>query len=504
MCNNIYLILFICLPLAAFSQDVAFSNLFSLSEKESEGFETVPFMNGYLLLAHSFCDGIECFQLVKTDNTGSIEWKKQYADTVPISVGQYGLLVKNNLIYVSGTTIGSTINEWLPFITCMNETGDVLWSKILNLNYKHFTQGLLKTSGNEFIIYGYVIQSNQAESLSLISVDVTGNLIWNKKHPIVNNHISGLKADIFYNDKIVMVYHVCLTDCAFDNAAVVKLDANGEEIWTRYYNVGYFAETCSILALADGKMAFSWVEENTDSLMYQSYPYYVSFLDSMGNKEHKYTFYRQYQTNIWNLQKGFDNEEVIAFGETWYPGDPIDNWYPNCGLISCISTGGKLKWEYSIADLRFPPYYGALRSGFFGMDSSIISTGFIYNIQSNGSLKRNTWLLKLKPPFCMDDFCKDSFLLITSTQSANINSKIDIFPNPATNYITITHALIGPVAFDLYNMLGQFIWSTNLEKHVNTQVRVGLPSTLNPGSYLVRLMSLQNGQTASRILIIKP
>lgn len=149
------------------------------------------------------------------------------------------------------------------------------------------------------------------------------------------------------------------------------------------------------------------------------------------------------------------------------------------GWLYKFSSDGDLIWE-----LKVPPPaefdLGAWdeAASFYGVgvlpDSSIVASGILRDKDG----LQFPWLVKVTNDGCLDTICPD---IQTSTPSIVLETGLDIYPNPASDYIFIQHTE-ALRRIQLVDAIGQQIW---LEQPYQGQYQLDLPANLENGIYFI-------------------
>lgn len=156
----------------------------------------------------------------------SLDWTRMF----PSEIGGYP--------YTEFRTVGISEEGLLHFgldgglgLNCLNRDGDLLWSYSSPFD------------GDVFQIaevdYGCVMACGE----HLVAVDPEGDELWALESPVERSYFSGVASA----DEGCVVAYVCQIDGGA--ACLMKLDAAGQEIWSREYPPSGF---CSIHRCADG------------------------------------------------------------------------------------------------------------------------------------------------------------------------------------------------------------------------------------------------------------
>ncbi len=143
----------------------------------------------------------------------------------------YAVARINTEEYIMGGYINYNISTGLrkkAFLTVLSDDGCIRWTKQITDTIDHnVTQ--LKTTANGDILVGY-------DSYSIMRIDANGNQKWTKSLPdylTVHRNFTDFMED---GDGNILIFYSGVFVGA-TNQAIVKIDANGNTIWARYYAV---------------------------------------------------------------------------------------------------------------------------------------------------------------------------------------------------------------------------------------------------------------------------
>jgi hypothetical protein len=131
---------------------------------------------GFIILGNtnSYGEGSTDIWVIKTNNTGIMQWNKTYGgfnhdkgnSMIPVSDEGY-------IIVGETVSFGYDLDVWLIKI---DENGDMIWEKNINLNDYEYGNFVQETSDDGYIIVGMTEDSNP--DLLLIKTNVNGKVIW--------------------------------------------------------------------------------------------------------------------------------------------------------------------------------------------------------------------------------------------------------------------------------------------------------------------------------------
>lgn len=235
-----------------------------------------------------------------------------------------------------------------------------------------------------------------------------------------------------------------------------------------------------------------------------------------------------------NWMAGF--YEVVApgdtnwfFGVTSYHADPnavADNWL-TFGPVTMLDDDGEIRWKHMMGDNEYRDGYEVLvgTSGidiadfnsattlFSVADNAVSTDGDTVWTQQSVSLPAGTYANQ-SLYFAFHHTASDMFLLfiddievegctqLTVGVSETEELTMSVFPNPSSENFTLVYAIDGeePVNFDLFNVMGQQVWSST-SGNANGSGRIEIEtSKLSSGIYT--LVARNERYNTSRKLIL--
>jgi hypothetical protein len=225
------------------------------------------------------------FLLVKTDESGNIEWNQTYGGAdgeiarslIKTSDGGYAL--------GGGTSpFGGAADLWL---VKTDESGNMEWNKTYGGAQDDRAQSLIETSDGGYALAG-LTESFGAGSYDfwLVKVDGSGNLEWNKTyggtgddgaHSLVKTSDGGYALTGFTHS----------FGAGFYNFWLVKTDGFGNMEWNQTYGVTGYNQAYSLVETSDGGYA---VVGYTNSYDPDDNDFWLIKTDGFGNMEWNQTY----------------------------------------------------------------------------------------------------------------------------------------------------------------------------------------------------------------------
>ena len=215
---------------------------FELVETNDEGFV----MAG---LSSSFSGGATDVVIFKADKFGNELWQKKYGGPNP---DQANDLIQtndgNNLIAVGCYDCQRNPLEpsglYDVYVIKMDAFGNLNWSKTFGeSNKKEEALGVVEADNGDYIIFGTIIYEDDNEDLFVLRIDKDGNEIWTKTYG--TDAKENASAIVKSNDGN---YLLGAYSFAFDilqqqpDAWILKINNDGDVLWNNNY--GGFGEIC--------------------------------------------------------------------------------------------------------------------------------------------------------------------------------------------------------------------------------------------------------------------
>src|SRR6185436_17155616 len=163
------------------------------------------------------------FCIMKTNKTGNVLWAKNYG-TVATDGCRDICLTSDNGIVLAGTS-GNNL-----MILKTDSIGNFKWKKEFSANYISNAASVVTVADNIYLagLFGY------PENGFVTKLDSSGNIQWTKSYDFLscNNFSIDIERT---NDNNLILCHA--TGCGFttSDACLVKMNLNGDTIWTRGY-----------------------------------------------------------------------------------------------------------------------------------------------------------------------------------------------------------------------------------------------------------------------------
>lgn len=239
----------------------------------------------YIITGYTSSVGLGCddVYLLKVNANGDTLWTKTYGWTeqdVGCSVQQ----TSDGGYIIAGYT--NSFGGGYYFDACLFKTdadGNLLWHKIYEGTGDNFTVSVQETSDNGYIMAGYTAPFGTLNwEAYLIKTDVNGDTLWTKtfRSLAVYGRCMGESVDQTPDGGYIIAGLILLTGANNDDVYLIKVDSNGNTVWTRCYGGKSQDYAESVQHTSDGGYI---VAGSTCSFGQGGYDYYLIKTDSIGD-----------------------------------------------------------------------------------------------------------------------------------------------------------------------------------------------------------------------------
>lgn len=438
----------------------------------------------------------EEFLVIKTDDSGDIEWQKNYGGSEneqlrsirPTADGGYimaGETASNNGD-VSGNH-GGQLDWW---IVKTDADGEIEWQKCLGGSGQDGARDIYPVSDG-YIAVGYVISEDGDINATLpnndgmwflwvVKLDLIGNIQWKKL--VLNeggyaNSVSGTADGGCIIAGRGMEFPVS-EGSAMEDFYVLKLDASGNTIWEKYLGGTNSEEAFYVKTTPDGGCIVTgsaWSEDGDVSENKGGPDAWLVKLDETGDIEWERSFGGS--NGDASLAANFTSDggyiaTLLGFSND---GDFIENQGDiDCWVVRLDNEGNTL-WLKNIGSEGYDDSYAIhpIAEGGFIMAGNIFCTGDIEG--SNDSL--SFWMVKLD---------EEEISGLEDVES----DKLSVYPVPAKEILNFSKEL---KAVEIFTVEGKKVLVANNSTYLNV-------SNLQLGTYIIRMQTADGKVTTQKII----
>ncbi len=190
--------------------------------------------------------------LVKTDAEGAEQWTTTYGGESGTGGDDIIQLSDGNFAIVGFITKGDDFQVYFIKIAA---SGDMIWEKTYGGSAYDFGSSVRQTHDGGFVICGYTSSMGAgARDGYVVRLDASGNLVWQKAFGYANSDEFGGIAETPAGDFIAVgntVTRITQRE-QYTDAYMVKLDKNGNQIWSKQFGGNLSDGLGKILNTSDG------------------------------------------------------------------------------------------------------------------------------------------------------------------------------------------------------------------------------------------------------------
>jgi hypothetical protein len=178
--------------------------------------------------------------LVKTDESGNLEWTQSYGEDDGNETGRSVLQTNDGGYIVIGETFNFGQGGADFFLIRTNTIGDTLWTKAIGKPSVDIGNSIAQTSDGGFILTGKTRggPSGTDYDIYLIRMDDDGNILWTKTYGGVSDEYGESVEQTTDGGYIIAGYGLSFGSGNWD-LFLIKTDNNGDVIWSKTYGSQY-------------------------------------------------------------------------------------------------------------------------------------------------------------------------------------------------------------------------------------------------------------------------
>ena len=265
--------------------------------------------------------------ILKVDDNGDTVWTKIYGDTggedvdavVQTTDGGYALV---------GYTSSSGAGGADFFLLKLNGSGDFEWSRTYGGANNDEARGIRQTSDGGYVICGYTRSFGPGipgfDNSYIVKTNSAGDTLWTRTYGGTNSE-TAFAIEQLIDGNYVVAGHTGSYGSGSTDAWLLKLDANGDTLWTRTYGgIGQDAVT-SLAKTADGGYVLGG---SSASFTPGVNDVYLIKVDAAGNEEWSEHYGGTNSDQGYSVRTTWDGGYILGgITKSYGPGIPANNNY---------------------------------------------------------------------------------------------------------------------------------------------------------------------------------
>jgi len=391
---------------------------------------------GYIIACttRSYGVGGNDFYLIKTDESGNIEWDNTYGG-IDSDAAYSGQQTTDGGYIIVGVTDSYGAGSRDFYLVKTDASGNMEWDNTYGGIDSDAAHSVEQTTDGGYIIAGVTDSYGAGEDdFYLVKTDASGNMEW-------DNTFGGSDTDVAYSVQQTTDGSYIIAGITDSYGAgsrdfyLVKTDASGNIEWDNTYGGIYEDFAYSVQQTTDGGYI---ITGQTADYSADWYYVYLVKTDASGNMEWDNTFGGSDFDDAYSVQQTTDGGYIIA-GVTWSYGAGEADFY----LVK-TNASGNMEWDNTFGGI-YDEYAFSVRQT---TDGGYIVTG---DTTSYGAGATDVYLVKVSPW---------TNTPVGSNVTVSLESGTVTFPtvnqSGTTTMTTSAENPVGPTPSDFYVIQGNF------------------------------------------------
>jgi hypothetical protein len=454
-----------------------FQKIYPSSIRNQSGTDVLPGIDGGYIIVGSTETSITNdldIEIMKTDDSGDTLWTKRYGGSKPDYPNNI-LKTNDGNYFVIGYTQSFGTGDYNNYLLKLKPNGDTIFTKVYGGFGNEDAKEIVATADGNYVIVGGSNSVNYANNdVQLIKINAVGDIIWTKYYG-GPNYESARSVKLCSDGGFIMVGKTATAATSVATMYLVRTDLNGDTLWTKKIGGANSYEGKSVIVNTDG----SYTIALDDSSATRDSDVRVMNIDATG------------KTIIWNKMYGGLQKDIAKMIQSTSDGGYIIasisrsfGWVnPDMWLIK-LDASGNSQWTHN--------YGGAGHEHCFAVrptaDGDYIAIGHSKSYSTNG----NTQIMFVKV---------DPSGNVAVVDELAANNIINVYPNPSRGIIKIDMVeTLSKLTVLISNALGQTIYSEAIDSYTQNDHKVIDLNGNEPGVYFVTVQSPEHSTTKKLIL----
>ncbi|MBD3289012.1 choice-of-anchor D domain-containing protein [candidate division KSB1 bacterium] len=421
--------------------------------------------------------------VVKTDGNGKVEWTNSYGGEDSDNARDVQCLDDGSFLVV-GMTDSYGAGRQDIYLMKLNASGEKQWEKTYGGTFDDRPACFKKTTDGNYIIAGATKNTdNEGRNAYLLKIDAAGNEKWSKDYGGAGGETA---KDILETDDggFLVIGSTTSTGAGEFDVYLFKTDASGNVQWEKTYGGTNWEEGNSIQPTSDGGYIIAGF---TVSQGAGARDFYLIKTDATGNMQWEKTYGEKHNDSASEVLQTDDGGYLLAGSTTNIITE--DESYTDIFIVKTNSNG----------DVEWTTTYGGEKSEGVADMLPMDDGGFIL-VGSSGSYSKDSdiYLIRMSA----------AGRLIAVEKSEGILPQefylYQNYPNPFNNHTCIQFSLSkrAHVSIEIYNMFGQYVCTLiDQEKPAGSHLLRWDAGEMASGLYFYQLEAGEFNQKRRMILL---
>jgi len=301
---------------------------------------------GYIIAVttKSFGAGNYDFYLLKTDASGGTVWTRTFGGS-GLDYGYSAVQTTDGGYAVTGRTKSFGAGDYDVYLVKTDADGDTTWTRTYGGSDRDEGQSVQQTTDGGYIIAGYNDPWGTAiMDVYLVKTDASGGLLWARSYGPEDDYECGYSVQQTADGGYIVAGSTASSQTGDTNLYLLKTDANGDCLWARTYGGDQWDEGYSVQQTADGQYI---VAGYTESFGAGSMDFYLLKIDADGDTLWTRTYGGSGRDEGRSVHQTTDGGYIIA-GYSWSFGAGQSDFY----LVKTDANGDTL-WTHTYGGTRW-------------------------------------------------------------------------------------------------------------------------------------------------------
>jgi len=294
---------------------------------------------GYIVAGSttSFGAGNYDFWLVKTDAFGNMEWNKTYGG--PDDDRARSVLQTNDGGYmVAGSTTSFYVGWSDAWLIKTDSNGNMQWNKTYGggEQYSESATCIVQTIDGGYAFTGRRYVAGYAD-FWLVKIDSNGNQLWTKTFEGAQGDES-LSVAHTNDGGYIIAGHTYSFGAYYGEIWLVKTDTNGNQQWGKTFRGQIGASAYSVRQAND----YGYIITGTVDITFSNYDFWLIKTDSMGNMQWNKTYGGAQNDHAYCIVQTIDGGYAVAGGTSSFGAGLSDAW------VVKADSSGNMQWSKTI------------------------------------------------------------------------------------------------------------------------------------------------------------
>lgn len=439
---------------------------------------------GYMLAGRTWAydEEVTDLLLVKTASNGDSLWSRTYGrDEQEFCTS--ALRTTDNGVLLAGQTLSYGAGFWDYYVVRTNANGDTIWTRSYGGTGADFCTDAIETSDGGFILAG------RTESFGVdgydywvVRLNTDGDSLWTRTYGGAGDQECESICQTS-DGGFALLGATSFAETDTSDFWLIRTDPQGDTLWTRSFGSSSGLWGTVIRQTADGGLIlagiiYSYSAHRKDVLIIKT--------DTNGDSLWSRTYGGWYDEHCNDIQQTPDGGYLFA-GWTYSYGNG-NHTNPNAWLVRLDANGDSL-WSLALGGNGREECTSFLQE----QDGSYSLAG-MRNESTENTLVGDFWLVKTGP----DPVTDVSHYSVTLPNEISLSA----YPNPFNSEMMLNvTGFTRDVRVTLHNLLGQEVDVIHVGQVTGASLHYAAPASLSSGLYFVRATDARNVKTVKVVYL---